>query len=223
MKIDVGIANKPKLRGLIHLIMSPVSLVAGLIMISAASELRGRITIGIFTLTAVTLFTCSALYHRVRWSDKYRSLWRRIDHANIPILIAGTYTPFAVFLLNNSQKKILLIAVWAGALTTAFLRIVWLKAPRWLYVAAYILLGWAALAFIPTFYRNGGVVVFLLIVLGGICYTAGGIVYALKKPNFNQTWFGFHELFHALTAAAFVCHLLAAIFTVFGITVKVVN
>ena len=223
MKTVTGIANKPKLRGLIHLIMSPVSLVAGLVMISAASELRGRITLGIFTLTAVTLFTCSALYHRVRWSDKYRSLWRRIDHANIPILIAGTYTPFAVFLLNNSQKKILLIAVWAGALTTAFLRIVWLKAPRWLYVAAYILLGWAALVFIPTFYRNGGVVVFLLIVLGGICYTAGGIVYALKKPNFNQTWFGFHELFHALTAAAFVCHLLAAIFTVFGITVKEVN
>ena len=138
-------------------------------------------------------------------------------------MIAGTYTPFAVFLLNNSQKKILLITVWAGALATAFLRIVWLKAPRWLYVAAYIFLGWAALVFIPTFYRNGGVVVFLLIVLGGICYTAGGIVYALKKPNFNQTWFGFHELFHALTAAAFVCHLLAAIFTVFGITVKEVN
>lgn len=223
MKSDSGTASRPKLRGVIHLVMSPVSLVAGLVMISAASELRGRITLGIFTLTAVTLFTCSALYHRVKWSDKYRGLWRRIDHANIPILIAGTYTPFAVFLLDNSQKKILLIAVWAGALTTAFLRIIWLKAPRWLYVVAYILLGWAALAFIPSFYRNGGVVVFLLIVLGGICYTAGGIVYAFKKPNFNQTWFGFHELFHALTAAAFVCHLLAAIFTVFGITVKIVN
>lgn len=207
--------SKPKLRGIIHLVMSPISLVAGLVMISAASELRGRITLGIFTLTAVALFTCSALYHRVNWSNKYRGLWRRIDHANIPILIAGTYTPFAVFLLNPDQRNILLGAVWVGALTTSFMRIVWLTAPRWLYVAAYILLGWAALAFIPSFYRNGGIAVFTLIVLGGLFYTAGGIVYALKKPNFNVNWFGFHELFHAATAAAFVCHFIAAILTVF--------
>lgn len=211
---SAGLA-KPKLRGVIHLVMSPISLVAGLVMISAASELRGRITLGIFTLTAVTLFTCSALYHRVKWSDKYRGLWRRIDHANIPILIAGTYTPFAVFLLGPSQRNMLLAAVWIGALTTAFLRIVWLKAPRSLYVAAYILLGWAALVYVPTFYKSGGVLVFLLILLGGLCYTAGGIVYALKKPNFNVNWFGFHELFHALTAAAFISHLIAAILTVF--------
>ena len=208
---------KPKLRGAIHLVMSPISLVAGLVMISAASELRGRITLGIFTLTAVTLFTCSALYHRVKWSDKYRGLWRRIDHANIPILIAGTYTPFAVFLLDSSQRNILLGAVWTGAIITAFLRIVWLKAPRLLYVAAYILLGWAALVYIPTFYRNGGVLVFTLIVVGGLCYTAGGVIYALKKPNFNVNWFGFHELFHAFTAAAFIFHLVAAIITVFGV------
>lgn len=215
MKQDVTGLAKPKLRGVIHLVMSPISLVAGLVMVSAASELRGRVTLSIFTFTAVTLFTCSALYHRIKWSDKYRGLWRRIDHANIPILIAGTYTPFAVFLLNPSQRSILLAAVWIGALTTAFLRIVWLSAPRWLYVAAYILLGWAALVYIPTFYQSGGVLVFLLILLGGLFYTAGGVVYALKKPNFNVNWFGFHELFHALTAAAFVCHLIAAIFTVF--------
>lgn len=212
---SAGLA-KPKLRGVIHLVMSPISLVAGLVMISAASELRGRITLGIFTLTAVTLFTCSALYHRVKWSDKYRGLWRRIDHANIPILIAGTYTPFAVFLLGPSQRNMLLAAVWIGALTTAFLRIVWLKAPRSLYVAAYILLGWAALVYVPTFYKSGGVLVFLLILLGGLFYTAGGIVYALKKPNFNVNWFGFHELFHALTAAAFISHLIAAILTVYS-------
>ena len=220
MRQDTTGLAKPKLRGVIHLVMSPISLVAGLVLISAASERRGRVTLGIFTLTAVTLFTCSALYHRVKWSDKYRSLWRRIDHANIPILIAGTYTPFAIFLLNRSQQKLLLIAVWSGALITAFLRIVWLRAPRWLYVAAYILLGWAALAFIPTFYRNGGVVVFLLILLGGFFYTAGGVIYASKKPNFNINWFGFHELFHAMTATAFICHFIAAIFTVFGITVS---
>lgn len=207
---------KPKLRGVIHLVMSPISLVAGLVMISLASEFRGRITLGIFTLTAVTLFTCSALYHRISWSEKYRSLWRRIDHANIPILIAGTYTPFAVFLLNSSQRNLLLIAVWTAALTTALLRIVWLSAPRWLYVVAYMLLGWAALIYIPSFYQNGGIAVFSLIVAGGLFYTVGGIVYGIKKPNFNIDWFGFHELFHAFTAAAFVCHFIGAVLTVFG-------
>ena len=195
--------------------MSPISLVAGLTIVTLVGELRGRITIGIFALTAVTLFTCSALYHRVKWSDRYKALWRRIDHSNIPILIAGTYTPFAVFLLNPNQRNILLTAVWVGALSTSFMRIVWLSAPRWLYVAAYILLGWAALAFIPTFYKNAGIAVFSLIVLGGLCYTAGGVVYALKKPNFNLNWFGFHELFHALTAAAFVSHFIAAVLTVY--------
>ena len=212
-------SGRPKLRGIIHLVMSPLSLVAGLVMISLASEFRGRITLGIFTLTAVTLFTCSALYHRVRWSEKYRGLWRRIDHANIPILIAGSYTPFSVFLLESSQRNILLSAVWIGAISTAVMRILWLNAPRWLYVISYLLLGWAAVAFIPSFYRNGGMVIFALILLGGLFYSIGGVVYALKKPNFNINWFGFHELFHAFTAAAFVSHFVGAIFTVFGITV----
>ena len=98
----------PKLRGLVHMIMSPLSLLVGLLLITLAAEMRGRITLSIFTLTAVTLFTCSALYHRVGWSKKYKALWRRIDHANIPILIAGTYTPFAIFLLNSRQATILL-------------------------------------------------------------------------------------------------------------------
>ncbi len=106
--------------------MSPISLVAGLVLITTADRLQGRITLGIFTLTAVTLFTCSALYHRVRWQEKYRALWRRIDHANIPILIAGTYTPFSVYLLNKNQAIILLACVWGGAILTALIRILWL-------------------------------------------------------------------------------------------------
>jgi hemolysin III len=213
--------NKPKLRGVIHMVMSPVSLVIGLVLISITSEQRGRVSISIFTLTAVTLFTCSALYHRVKWSDKYRGVWRRIDHANIPILIAGTYTPFSVFLLSHSQRVLLLSAVWIGAISTAVMRIVWLRAPRWLYVIAYILLGWAAVAYLPTFYKNGGVAIFLLILLGGLCYTAGGLIYALKKPKLSIKWFGFHELFHLMTAIAFTLHLIAAILTVFGITSKI--
>ena len=208
--------EKPKLRGIVHLVMSPLSLVAGLILITLANELRGRITLGIFTLTAVTLFTCSALYHRVAWNDKNKALWRRIDHSNISILIAGTYTPFAVYLLQPSQTKTLLIVAWGGAILISLLRIFWLSAPRWLYVAGYISLGWAAVFYMPAFFNSGGVAIFILILTGGLLYSAGGVIYALKKPNFSISWFGFHELFHALTAAAFICHFVAAILTVFS-------
>jgi len=207
--------EKPKLRGIVHLVMSPLSLVAGLTLITLANELRGRITLGIFTLTAVTLFTCSALYHRVAWNDKNKAIWRRIDHSNISILIAGTYTPFAVYLLQPSQTKTLLIVAWGGAILISLLRIFWLSAPRWLYVAGYISLGWAAVFYMPEFLNSGGVVIFILIVAGGLLYSAGGVIYALKKPNFSINWFGFHELFHAMTAAAFICHFVAAVLTVF--------
>ena len=207
--------EKPKLRGIVHLVMSPLSLVAGLTLITLANELRGRITLGIFTLTAVTLFTCSALYHRVAWTDKNKAIWRRIDHSNISILIAGTYTPFAVYLLQPSQTKTLLIVALGGAILISLLRIFWLSAPRWLYVAGYISLGWAAVFYMPEFLNSGGVVIFILIVAGGLLYSAGGVIYALKKPNFSINWFGFHELFHAMTAAAFICHFRAAVLTVF--------
>ena len=208
--------EKPKLRGIVHLVMSPLSLVAGLILITLANELRGRITLGIFTLTTVTLFTCSALYHRVAWNDKNKAIWRRIDHSNISILIAGTYTPFAVYLLQPNQTKTLLIVAWGGAILISLLRIFWLSAPRWLYVAGYISLGWAAVFYMPAFFNSGGVAIFILILTGGLLYSAGGVIYALKKPNFSISWFGFHELFHALTAAAFICHFVAAILTVFS-------
>ena len=207
--------EKPKLRGIVHLVMSPLSLVAGLILITLANELRGRITLGIFTLTAVTLFTCSALYHRVAWNDKNKAIWRRIDHSNISILIAGTYTPFAVYLLQPSQTKTLLIVAWGGAILISLLRIFWLSAPRWLYVAGYISLGWAAVFYMPAFFNSGGVAIFILILTGGLLYSAGGVIYALKKPNFSISWFGFHELFHAMTAAAFICHFVAGTLPVF--------
>ena len=203
-------AEKPRLRGLIHLIMSPVSLVAGLVLVALADRLRGRIALGIFTLAAVTLFTGSALYHRVGWKPKTKEVWRRIDHANITVFIAGTYTPFAIFLLNAEQAIVLLSIVWGGAVLTSLMRVLWLNAPRWLYVPLYLILGWAAVIFLPEFWQHGGVAVFILITLGGLCYSLGGVVYGLKKPNFSRTWFGFHEFFHALTAAAFILQFIAA-------------
>jgi hemolysin III len=194
--------------------MSPLALAAGLTLITITSELRGRITITIFTLTAVSLFTCSAIYHRVQWGPSAKAVWRRIDHANIPLLIAGTYTPFAIYLLEQNQAVLLLSLVWGGAILSGIFRVFWLSAPRWLYVPIYLALGWAALIYLPDFYRSGGLLVLLLIALGGLLYSAGAIIYAVKKPNFSINWFGFHELFHAMTAAAFVCHFIAAVIVI---------
>ena len=196
--------------------MSPLALVAGLVLITITTELRGRVTLTIFTLTAVSLFTCSAIYHRVPWGPSAKAIWRRIDHANIPLLIAGTYTPFAIYLLDKSQAVILLSLVWGGALLSGVFRVFWLSAPRWLYVPIYLALGWAALLYLPDFYRNGGLIVFLLVAFGGILYSLGAIIYAVKWPNFSINWFGFHELFHAMTAAAFISHFIAAILVIVG-------
>ncbi len=196
--------------------MSPLALVAGLVLITITTELRGRVTLTIFTLTAVSLFTCSAIYHRVPWGPSAKAIWRRIDHANIPLLIAGTYTPFAIYLLDKSQAVILLSLVWGGALLSGVFRVFWLSAPRWLYVPIYLALGWAALIYLPDFYRNGGLAVLLLVAFGGILYSLGAIIYAVKWPNFSINWFGFHELFHAMTAAAFISHFIAAILVIVG-------
>ena len=194
--------------------MSPLALVAGLTLITITSELRGRVTLTIFTLTAVSLFTCSAIYHRVPWGPTAKAVWRRIDHANIPLLIAGTYTPFAIYLLEKNQAVVLLSIVWGGAVLSGFFRVFWLSAPRWLYVPIYIALGWVALIYLPDFYRNGGLLVLILIGLGGVLYSVGAIIYAIKKPNFSINWFGFHELFHAMTAAAFISHFIAAVLVI---------
>jgi hemolysin III len=196
--------------------MSPLALVAGLVLITITTELRGRVTLTIFTLTAVSLFTCSAIYHRVPWGPSAKAIWRRIDHANIPLLIAGTYTPFAIYLLDKSQAVILLSLVWGGALLSGVFRVFWLSAPRWLYVPIYLALGWAALIYLPDFYQNGGLAVLLLVATGGILYSLGAIIYAVKWPNFSINWFGFHELFHAMTAAAFISHFIAAILVIVG-------
>lgn len=194
--------------------MSPIAFVGGVFMIATAASFSGRITASVYTITAVVLFSVSALYHRGKWNPRVKALLRRIDHANIALLIAGSYTPFAVLLLPHDSGIILLVTVWTGAILAALFRLFWLGAPRWLYVPIYLALGWVAVIFLPEFWRTGGVVVFILIALGGLLYSAGGIIYALKRPNFSATWFGFHELFHAFTAAAFLSQFIATFIVV---------
>ena len=195
--------NPPKLRGWFHLGAIPGVFIASLVLF-IFSHNSIKFAVAIYAITALTLFSVSAIYHRVPWQPKAKALWRRWDHANINLLIAGTYTPFAVTLLEGNQRKVLLTVIWIGALFGVATRMLWLRAPRWLYVSNYIVLGWAALIYLPALYKSGGLAVLIPIVLGGLLYSIGAIFYALKAPGRNAKYFGFHELFHIFVLAAWI-------------------
>ena len=198
----------PKLRGWFHLGATPVVIIASLVLfILSKSSLK--FAVAIYSITAIMLFSVSAVYHRVPWVPSKKKMWRRWDHANINLLIAGSYTPFAVALLDGKSRDILLLVVWIGAAAGVALRIFWLNAPRWLYVANYLVLGWVALAYMPALYRAGGLWVLLPIVIGGLFYSVGAIFYALKRPGKTAKYFGFHELFHIFVLAAWISQYVA--------------
>jgi hemolysin III len=197
---------KPKLRGWLHAAMFPAVLVSGVLLTAFAESPRGRVACAVYTLTACLLFGVSALYHRGDWSPRVSGVLRRLDHANIFLIIAGTYTPFTILLLEGGAQRALLWFIWAAALAGIAFRVFWVGAPRWLYTPCYIAMGWAAVFFLPDFMRTGGIAVLVLVIVGGVLYSAGGVVYGLKRPNPNPRWFGFHEVFHSFTLAAFVAH-----------------
>jgi hemolysin III len=206
---------KPKLRGWLHAVTSPVALAAGVVLIVLAPTGPATIAAVAYAITSVTLFTTSAIYHRGNWSPAVERRLKRLDHANIFLLIAGSYTPFAVLALKDEARIAVLSAVWGTALFGALFRVFWVGAPRWLYVPLYIGLGWAAAFVMPQLIHGAGVAAFVLIAVGGVLYTAGGLVYGLKRPNPSPKWFGFHEIFHTCTIAAFVCQYIAASFVVY--------
>ena len=210
MTENLPVAGKPVLRGWLHLGATPLALVAGMALTVVAPTLAGRVSTAVFTLTAVMLFGTSAVYHRGTWSPTTASVLRRMDHANIFLIIAGTYTPLCVMLLDAEMATLLLVVVWSGAVLGLLSRIFWLNAPRWVYVPLYLALGWVAMGFIVPFYEAGGAAVVALVAGGGLCYTVGAIIYGTKWPRGSQRYFGFHEIFHALTIAGFVCHYVAA-------------
>lgn len=191
----------PKLRGWFHLGAAPVVFVASLVLFILSRDSL-KFAVALYSITAILLFSVSAIYHRVPWSPAKKKIWRRWDHANINLLIAGSYTPYAVTLLDGSDRTILLSVVWIGALIGVAVRVFWLGAPRWLYVANYLLLGWVAIAYTPQMYRSGGLWILLPILIGGLFYSVGAIFYALKLPGKNAKFFGFHELFHIFVIAA---------------------
>ncbi|GAA2516550.1 PAQR family membrane homeostasis protein TrhA [Rarobacter incanus] len=200
---------KPRLRGWLHAGAAPLALAAGIVLVCLTPTVPGKLASATFALASVMLFATSATYHLGRWSVRTKAVLRRLDHSNIFLLIAGTYTPLAVLLLDRRNCIILLSIVWAGAIAGLLARVLWLTAPRWLYVPIYVALGWVAVAYLPSFWRTGGPAVVWLVVAGGLAYTLGAVVYGFKKPNPSPTWFGFHEVFHSLTLAAFACHCTA--------------
>jgi hemolysin III len=206
---EFAAAVKPKLRGWLHAAMAPIALIAGLALVVFAPSQNGRITAAVFTLTAFLLFFTSAVYHRGTWSPRVSDVLKRLDHSNIFLIIAGSYTPFAL-LLPREQAISMLLIVWIGAIAGVAFRVLWVSAPRWLYVPIYVALGWVAVFYLGPLWKNGGTVVIALIATGGLLYTLGAVVYGLKRPNPSPRWFGFHELFHALTILAFVSHYIAA-------------
>jgi hemolysin III len=208
---------KPRLRGWIHAATVPLALAAFIVLIALSPTTATRIGSTVFALSAILMFTVSAVYHRGTWSPTTWAFLRRWDHANIFVLIAGSYTPFAVLFLDGRVRTTLLAIVWGAAVAGVFFRIFWTDAPRWLYTPMYIALGWAAVFFIPNFIDGASrfsvgvaVAVLVLVAAGGVLYTMGGVVYGFKRPNPSPTWFGFHEVFHSFTILAFASHYVAA-------------
>ena len=204
---------KPKLRGWLHLGIAPLTLAGGIVLIALSPNTVTRVGSALFTGTAVILFTVSAIYHRGTWSPRVWAFLRRFDHSNIFLLIAGSYTPFSLLLLEGTERVVLLSVVWSGAVLGVLFRVFWAGAPRWLYLPIYLALGWAAVFFIPSFAQGAqdlgvgiGTAVLVLVLLGGGLYTIGGLVYGFKRPDPWPSWFGFHEIFHTFTLLAFLCH-----------------
>jgi hemolysin III len=200
---------KPKLRGWLHAATFPLALAAGIVLICLAPTPGEAVACTVFAVTSWLLFGVSGVYHTVNWNPGVKAVLRRFDHTNIFLIIAGTYTPISVTLLDHHAAVVLLSLVWGGAVIGIGFRMFWLTAPRWVYVPCYIALGWAALFFLPQLLRTGGAAVVTLIAIGGVLYSVGAVFYGLKRPNFSPRWFGFHELFHSFTIAAFSCHYIA--------------
>lgn len=206
---------KPKLRGWIHLGMAPIALIAGIILVVLAPTPMGKLVTAVYAVTGLLLFSVSAIYHRGTWSPKVRMLLKRLDHTNIMLVIAGSYTPLAWALLPQQKATWLLAAIWTGAILGVAFRVLWTNAPRWLYVPIYIVLGLAALIFIGDFFA-ANVPAAILLCIGGALYIIGAVIYALKRPNPSPRWFGFHEIFHVFTVGGFVCHFIAIALAILG-------
>lgn len=214
--VDIG---KPRMRGWLHTYAFFGAVVCGIVLTAIAAtrpSIAPVVSCLVYSVTVCGLFGVSALYHRRVWTERGYQVMRRLDHSMIFVFIAGTYTPFCALLLPPRTAAIILGVVWGGAVAGVALKLVWPHAPRWLSAPLYIALGWVAIVVLPDILRAGGVTALVLLLVGGAVYSAGGVLYALRRPNPWPTVFGHHEFFHACTLVAAICHQVAIYFALFA-------
>lgn len=210
VRLDVHGRPKPLMRGWLHAIASPLSLAAGIVLICLAHGTSLKWACAVFMTCSLVLFTNSAVYHLGDWSPTVTNILRRIDHVNIFLLIAGTYTPVS-FALEPRMRDLIIISMWVCTAIVMIIHVIWINAPRWLYVLVYIIFGVSGVTYMGLFWVSpaAGPTVVILIASGGLCYILGAIVYALRKPDPWPKVFGFHEIFHLGTIAGYACHMVA--------------
>jgi hemolysin III len=206
-------AVKPRLRGVSHEWAFFVSLFLGAGLIVAAKTPKATLAVAIYAVSLSALLGTSALYHRIDWTRPEARKWmRRLDHSMIFFLIAGTYTPFALLVLNGPLADAILVVVWIGAIAGTVVEMVWIEHPKWVAAAIYLSLGWVATISFPQLWNDMGVAGTLLVAVGGLLYTAGAVVYATQRPDPNPRVFGYHEVFHLFVIAAAAAHFAAVAF-----------
>jgi hemolysin III len=210
----VAARRRPRLRGVIHQYAFFVAVVLGVALVVGADGSRARTGAAVFAVSVAAMLGISALYHRIVWPPGPRRWVRRLDHAAIFLLIAGTYTPFALITLERAWRASVLAIVWSGAAIAIVLKVAWVDGPRWVAAAIAVALGWIGIVVLPQLHRHVGAAGLALLAAGGILYTAGAIVYARRRPDPAPSVFGYHELFHALVVAAAACQYVAVAFVV---------
>lgn len=204
------VAARPRWRGRTHAWAFVAAVAAGIVLVALAPDGRARAALTVYAISVAGLFGVSALYHRIPWRSAVARAWmRRADHAMIFLLIAGTYTPFALLVLRGPLADAILVVVWAGAITGILLKLVWIHAPKGVAAAAYVALGWVAVIAFPQLVAHAGVVATSLIAAGGVLYTVGAVVYATRRPDPIPDVFGYHEVFHALVIVAALVQFVA--------------
>jgi hemolysin III len=201
----VAAKRRPRFRGVLHQYAFFVALVVGALLVAGAEGGVARISAFVFAASVAVMLGVSALYHRVVWPPGPRRWIRRLDHAAIFLLIAGTYTPFGLVALDGAWRVTVLAIAWTGAFAAIALKVTWIDAPRWVAAVLAVALGWVGIIALPQILDSVGAAPLTLIAIGGAFYTAGAVIYALKRPDPVPSVFGYHELFHALVVAAAAC------------------